>query len=172
MKGIVAILCSLVGYLLARFLPDGALGIYAPLLISYHLFLAFLVVTTIQDKGISLPIPSTMLTHVACLALLVVFSEAREYIPYFEIIRFFLPGIAAFEAAWLFSGKGKKKHAAAEPDGPIGGTAEDYEDFILYLRQNERQFSKPGRSVKEEYKSWLAYRSKHPAMTTGQRPMA
>jgi hypothetical protein len=172
MKGIVAILCGLVGYLLARFFPDGALAVYAPLMISYHLLLAFLVITTVQDKGVSLSPPSTVLTHVACLALLVTFAEARAYIPHFEIIRFFTPGLALFEAAWLFGGKGKKSQSSREVDGPMAGTAEDYEDFIIYLRQNERPFSKPGRSVKEEYNSWLAYRAKHPAMSSEQRPVA
>ncbi len=170
MKGIVAILCSLVGYLLAQFLPDGALAVYAPMMIAYHLFLVFLVVTTVQDKGISISPVSAVITHFACLALLVVFAEARAYIPYFSIIRFFTPGIAAFEAAWLFTGKGKKAQVAADTGEPMGGTAEDYEDFILYLRQNERPFSKPGRSVKEEYKFWLAYRSKNGAINSGTRP--
>jgi hypothetical protein len=169
MKGIVLILCSLIGYLVSRFIPDGPLAVYLPLLISYHLLLAFLVVTSVQDKGISLPIGSTVLTHIACLALLVVFAEARDHIPYFSIIRFFTPSIAMFEASWLFSGKARSERAVVEADAPSGGTAEDYEDFILYLRQNERQFSKPGRSVKEEYKSWLAHRAKHPVMHSGQR---
>ena len=172
MKGIIAILCSLVGYLLAHFIPDGAMAIYAPMMISYHLFLAFLVVTAVQDKGISLSIPSTVLTHIACLALLVVFAEAREYIPYFWIIRFFTPSIALFEATWLFGGKGKKGQVALDASGPAGGTAEDYEDFIQYLRQNERPFSKPGQSVKEEFKTWLAHRAKHPAIHSGQWPAA
>jgi hypothetical protein len=172
MKGIVAILCSLVGYLLAQFLPDGALAVYAPMMIAYHLFLVFLVVTTVQDKGVSLsPVPA-VLTHGACLALLVVFAEARTFIPYFSIIRFFTPGIAVFETSWLFSGKGKKAQVAVDTSEPMAGTAEDYEDFILYLRQNERPFSKPGRSVKEEYKFWLAYRAKNGAINSGTRPAA
>ncbi|HUA93198.1 MAG TPA: hypothetical protein VL991_11545 [Terracidiphilus sp.] len=172
MKGIVAILCGLVGYLLAQFLPDGALAVYAPMMIAYHLFLLFLVVTTVQDKGFSLsPVPM-ILTHVSCLALLVIFAEARAYIPYFSIIRFFTPGIASFEAAWLFAGKGKKVKAAVDTSDPMDGTGQDYEDFILYLRQNERPFSKPGRSVKEEYKFWLAYRAKNGAINSGTRPAA
>jgi hypothetical protein len=161
MKGIVAILCTLVGYMLSRFFPDGVLAIYGPMMISYHLFLAFLVVTAVQDKGMSLPIASTVLTHLACLTLLVVFAEARAYIPYFWIIRFFTPNIALFETSWLFSGKGKKHEAALESGPASGGSPDDYEEFIQYLRQNERPFSQPGRSVNEEFKLWLAHRAKH-----------
>ncbi len=169
MKGIVLILCGLVGYMLVPLFPDGSLAIYIPMLVSYHLFLAFLVITAVQDRGISLSPVSTVFTHVACLALLVVFAEARDHIPYFWVIRFFTPSIALFEATWLFGGKGKKKsdYDRAEA-GPTGGNAEDYEDFVLYLRQGNRQFSKPGRSVKEEFKHWLDYRAKHP----GERPAA
>jgi hypothetical protein len=32
------------------------------------------------------------------------------------------------------------------------------------MRQSERPFAKPGHSVKEEFKSWLDYRSKHQNM--------
>lgn len=175
MKGIILILCGLVGYMLARFFPDGSMAIYAPMLISYHLYLAFLVITAVQDKGISLSIPSTVLTHIACLALLVVFAEGREHIPYFWVVRFFTPSIALFEATWLFAGKGKRQAAAAASEaGPVADcNAEDYEEFIQYLRQNERPFSKPGRSVGEEFKFWLAYRTKHQhAVPSSQRPLA
>ncbi|HZP04809.1 MAG TPA: hypothetical protein VFB43_07915 [Terracidiphilus sp.] len=161
MKGIVLILCGLVGYMLAHFFPDGGLAIYAPMLISYHLFLAFLVVTAVQDKGLSLSPVATVLTHVACLTLLVVFAEAREHIPYFWVVRFFTPSIALFEATWLFSGKGKRAQVAFEAGPATAGSAEDYDEFIQYLRQSDRQFSKPGRSVKEEFKYWLDYRAKH-----------
>jgi hypothetical protein len=154
----------MVGYLLSRFFPDGALAIYVPMLISYHLFIAFLVVTTVQDKKVSLSAAPAVLTHVAFLVLLVVFAEGQSYIPYFNIIRFFVPVLALVESGLLFSGKGKRGQAANDMDAPTGGTAEDYEDFILYMRQSERPFAKPGHSVKEEFKSWLDYRSKHQNM--------
>jgi hypothetical protein len=171
MKGIILILCGMIGYLLSRFIPDGPLAVYAPMMISYHLYLAFVVVTTVQDKGISLSIGSTLLTHFAFLVLLVVMVQAHDYIPYFWLARFFIPGLAPFEAAWLFSGKAKRGYAANDMDAPTGGTAEDYEDFILYMRQSERPFAKPGHSVKQEFKSWLAYRSKHQHLAdSGQRP--
>ncbi|HEY1766637.1 MAG TPA: hypothetical protein VGG26_03245 [Terracidiphilus sp.] len=163
----------MVGYMLAHFFPDGDMAIYVPMLISYHLYLAFLVITAVQDKGISLSIPSTVLTHIACLALLIVFAEGREHIPYFWVVRFFTPSIALFEATWLFAGKGRKQQAAIEAGPASAGNPEDYEDFIQYLRQNERPFSKPGRSVNEEFTFWLAHRARHPhAISSGQRPMA
>lgn len=56
----------------------------------------------------------------------------------------------------LLTGK-KSDDDAAET---AAGSAEDYEEFINYLRGRERTFSKPGRSVKEEFKFWQADRAK------------
>jgi len=39
-------------------------------------------------------------------------------------------------------------------------SAEDYEEFINYLRGKDRPFSKPGRTIKEEFRFWLADRTK------------
>ncbi|MGA7343727.1 MAG: hypothetical protein WBE72_06060 [Terracidiphilus sp.] len=160
MKGIVLVLCGMIGYLLSRFLPDGPLAIYVPMMISYHLLLAFLVVTTIQDKKVKLSIGSAAFTHFAFFVLLVVFAEMQSYIPYFEIVRFLVPCLALAEEALLFGVKGKRK-AGDEAEELTPGTAEDYEEFIHYLRKNDRPFSKPGATIKDEYRSWLAYRSKH-----------
>ena len=177
MKGIVAILCSLIGYLIARYIPDGPLAVYAPLIISYHLILLFVAITTSQEKGVSLPIATTALYHVAFVAVLIVSVQAREMIPYFSIVRFFIPNLALAEAAMLFSGKGAKK--AQDPstifirDAASNSTAEDYEEFIVYMRQSHRPFARAGQSVRDEFNSWLAHRAKHPAVVNaGQRPAA
>jgi hypothetical protein len=61
---------------------------------------------------------------------------------------------------WLFTGKKSDESDAAET---AAGSAEDYEEFINYLRGKERAFSKPGRSVKEEFKFWQADRVKKQA---------
>jgi hypothetical protein len=170
MKGIVLVLCGLIGYLVSRFLPEGALAIYAPMLISYHLLIGFLVVTTIQDKGVKLSITPAILTHFAFFVLLIVVAEARDLIPYFEYARFALPALALLESALLFSGKGKRSKSGDDVEMASGCSAEEYEEFIHYLRQNERTFSRPGASVKEEFNTWLAYRSKHQGlMGSGQR---
>jgi len=39
-------------------------------------------------------------------------------------------------------------------------TASEHEIFLAYLRQPNRTFSKPGRSVRDEYGCWLADREK------------
>ncbi len=64
---------------------------------------------------------------------------------------------------WLFTGKNADVNGIEDPSSAC--TAEDYEEFINYLRGRDRAFSKPGRSIKEEFKFWLADRNKKQAQT-------
>jgi hypothetical protein len=56
--------------------------------------------------------------------------------------------------------KGNKSAESDDRAETAAGSAEDYEEFINYLRGKDRPFSKPGRSVKEEFKFWQADRVK------------
>jgi hypothetical protein len=56
-----------------------------------------------------------------------------------------------------------KKSDESDREETAAGSAEDYEEFINYLRGRERTFSKPGRSIKEEFKFWQADRAKKQA---------
>jgi hypothetical protein len=106
--------CSGIGYLIAHFFGDGPLTTYAAILISYHLYLAFLVVIAEKETRLSLPIGHTILTHLACLAAVIGLAVGRHYIPFFSIVRLFIPGLAPFEVGWLFSGSAKKPAPGAE----------------------------------------------------------
>lgn len=55
---------------------------------------------------------------------------------------------------------GNKSDESDDRAETAAGSAEDYEEFINYLRGKDRAFSKPGRSVKEEFKFWQADRVK------------
>jgi hypothetical protein len=173
MKGILVILGCGFGYVISRFVPDGPLAVYFPLLVSYHLLLAVLVVTTMQDKNHKLnPIPAA-LTHAAFFVLLLIVATAGGMVPYFEYFRFLLPALAYVELTALL--RGKKGQSAESSDAASNSTAEDYEDFILYMRSGNRPFAKAGHSVRDEFNSWLAHRAKHPtvpAMDAGERPAA
>jgi hypothetical protein len=63
--------------------------------------------------------------------------------------------------SWLFTGKKADTSDVADPAS--AGSAEDYEEFISYLRGKDRPFNKPGRTIKEEFKFWLADRNKKQA---------
>jgi hypothetical protein len=170
MKGIVVILGCLLGYVMSRFIPDGPLSVYASLFLSYHLLLAFLVITHIQDKAATLKVVNAALTHGGFVVLLLVACEAGAMVPYFFVWRFLLPALAYVELTALFSKK--TAQAAQTADAASNSTAEEYEEFINYMRGNNRSFSRPGYSIRDEFNSWLAHRSRRPqvqAIDAGQQ---
>ncbi|HTW60885.1 MAG TPA: hypothetical protein VMD55_03700 [Terracidiphilus sp.] len=165
MKFMVGVICALVGIIIGQYLLAGTAAVYASMLISFHLYLGYLVVTENREKGLSLPIGSTLLTHAACLIILIGLVELRHHLTFFWLIQYFVPALAPFEAEWLFSG-GRKKPGfeASVPQIPMPQcTADDYDEFLKYLSQEKRAFRKPGRSVREEHVLWMADRVKKEA---------
>jgi hypothetical protein len=113
MKRIAFLICSGIGYLIGHYFGTGAVAAYSSILISYHLYLAYLVVSAEKETGLSLSVGQTIVTHAACVAMIIGLAMGRHSIPFFGIIRLFIPGIAPFEVTWLFSG-GKKKQDRVE----------------------------------------------------------
>jgi hypothetical protein len=180
MNIVVYVVCSILGFLAGHFLPAGAWATYVSILVSYHLFLAWLVITAEHETGFSLPIFSTIITHLACLTVVVGLTVGRHYIPFFGLIRYFIPAMAPFERDWLFSGNAQKKDVKKKKVPvttaviaiPVHvaiaeATAEDHEAWIRHLAQPNRATRKPGLSVKDEYEHWLVARigSRHAAVS-------
>lgn len=188
MKRIGFFVCSGIGYLIGHYMGTGAMAAYVSILVSYHLYLGFLVMIAEKETGFSLPIGHTIASHLACLAVVIGIAFGRHYIPFFGLVRLFVPAMAPFEVNWLFSGGKKKAGAsssaleiapiasapvASEPAAqatPIAtaalapsfmtSTGDDYEDFLLHMKAGKRPFRKPGISVKEEFELFLAHRAK------------
>lgn len=163
MKAMMGVICALVGILVGHYLLDGVAAVYTSMLLSFHLYLGYLILVENREKGMSLNLASTLFTHAICLCVLIGLADLRRHIPFFWVIQYIVPGLAPFEAEWLFSG-GKKKAEQAAPAVPMPeGTARDYDDFLAYLMQEKRTFRKPGRSVREEHVLWMADRLKKEA---------
>ncbi|MGA2535762.1 MAG: hypothetical protein ABSF53_07105 [Terracidiphilus sp.] len=183
------------GLLLRNLLPDTALATYAYILLSYHLILAFKVLMSDKKAALALPIGSAILTHLACVGLLIGLAMGRHEIPLFGIIRFFIPGLAPFEARWLFSGEKKiviaessaDVHAAngiastanagaidapAAPSLYHTSTGEDYDEFLKLMQAGKRPFRKPGRSIRDEYELWLAAKARASAPSASKSQTA
>ena len=117
MRFAIFALCSGIGYLLGHYLPEPWAS-YVSILVSYHLFLGFLLITAEHEPGFSFPpILSMVLTHAACLALLIGLAMGRRYVPILGLVRIFVPGLAPFECEWLFSAGKKKKPASVDKIG-------------------------------------------------------
>jgi hypothetical protein len=167
------VFCTLLGYIISSFFPEGAWSVFAYALITYHLFLVWLVMTAEYETGFTPPIGLTVLAHPICLALVVFLGIELRHIPYFGLIRYVVPALAVFEIKWLFA-RGKKKKevldssekaaaAAATRAAAVSAaaTVDDYTDWLHYLAQPNRPPRLPGMSVQDEYKQWLLVRAKN-----------
>jgi len=170
---IVFFVSVFIGLFVASLLPPGAWANYGFILVSYHLFLVWLVVDSDKRASISLSIISTILTHAACLVLIIAIATGGGHIPFFGLLRTGVVVMAIFERDWLFSG-GKKKikiepivtaEAAAATDDVSG---EDYEAWIQHLSHRSAASRKPGTSVRDEYAQFMIARAKKKAAAASE----
>jgi hypothetical protein len=194
---------DIVGYMVSDFLgmlvffwlrPTSAtLAITASIFVSFHLFLAWLVITADHETGISLPIVSSIITHLSflvvvygCSALILALPAVIHLLPIYlwfffpsgavtNILALCIPGLAIFERYWLFSGGVKKKEAPLTPEAEAlaaetaavadAATASDYGAWLQYVAQQKPPFPKPGSSLKGEYERWLLAQARSRAAT-------
>ncbi|MFZ1086716.1 MAG: hypothetical protein WAN35_17275 [Terracidiphilus sp.] len=181
-NGPAFIISSLIGFVVARYLFEGPWATYAYILISYHVFLAWLVITAEHETGFSMPIFSTIVTHLACVTVVVGVTYGRHYIPFFGLIRYFIPAMAPFERDWVFKGSKKttdstKTSESTEKKEPVKrapavaaiklvsvdtalsqATLDDHDAWLRHLSQPNRPHKRAGLSVREEYEQWLVAR--------------
>ncbi len=159
---IAFLISGLIGFCVGMYLPEGSWAVYGPILISYHLFLAWLVTTSDRDRGISLPILQTVATHLACIVLIAFLGMGRDVIPHFGLLRFGVAGLAVFERGWLFGGRKKASQVEPKPCAAVlNCSAEDYEAWMHYLASRTPSQMRSGRTVRNEYEAFLTARQKH-----------
>ncbi len=120
---------SLIGWLVVRQMPAGDWAVYVYVLISFHLFLGWLVITAEKETGFSLPILSTIFTHLAFVGLVLALGKLGHVLPVWRLVRYAIAAIAVFERGWLFSGATKKgdllmASIAAPAAQPLPATAQ------------------------------------------------
>jgi hypothetical protein len=160
-KDIVAFMfASLLGFLAGTLVPAGWWAVYASILVSYHVFLAWLVLTADHEVGVSLRPASTIVTHLACLAVVLPLGMGQHFIPFFGLFRYTIAALAIFERGWLFSGNSSRpKNPDLSSNTPIvNSTSEDYQEWLSYLAEQKPASRKLGTSLKAEYEQWLLTR--------------
>jgi hypothetical protein len=169
--------------------PHMFLAFAAYIFISYHLFLAWLVMTSDRRVGLSSHIVSTAFTHLACFLLacfciLLASTLHGDLVFYliFRPIRYCLfagvPGLAVFERGWLFSVSPKRAEETlvtqASPEIAAvhaAATGDDYEAWLQHLAQRNPLSRKPGTSLKDEYEQFMVARVKsRAAAPSGNNP--
>jgi len=90
------------GFLAGTQVTHGWLSIIVSILVSYHLFLAWLLLTS-EEKVIA---PFTAVyslgTHLACVAVILALVLSRSFVPHFDVVCCCFAGLAFFERNWLF----------------------------------------------------------------------
>ena len=152
---------SAIGYFVGMYLPDRPESPYIPILISYHLFLTYLITKAVgksrQKIRLSMSLPSAVITHFVCLAALIGVVMRRDLVPKFEFVQFLAIGLAPFEIKTLF--KRRKGDLSPVERTPMpSGTNDEYSEFLSYMKSGERRFLKAGQNVNQEYAAWLKAR--------------
>jgi hypothetical protein len=165
----------LLGYFAGTFMPEGAWAVYTSILVAYHLFLFWLVITAEHETGVSLPIASTILTHLACMVIILPLGMGRHFVPFFGILQYGIASLAIFERGWLFSGKSSsstpKPQETPTSQPIVTSSADDYQEWLRYLAQQKPGSRKLGTSLKAEYEQWLLTRaSARPAEPSSNLP--
>ena len=153
-----------IGYAVGSMIQDQDWSVYASILVSYHHFLAWLVMNSSGKSGLSLSIPVTVLTHASCMIVAlgpaVVSNHAS---PVFSVFRYGIAAMALFERGWLFSGEQSKpaaEEAHAETPAPsIRPTTEDELAWLEYLTKRRPGTTKPGVTIRQEHEAWLRARA-------------
>jgi hypothetical protein len=151
----------MLGYFAGTLVLDPTWAVYVSVLASYHIFLLWLVLSGEQKAGVSLSPVSTIVTHMACLALIVPVGMAR-HLPLFGIVRYGIISLAIFERGWLFSSSQveQKTEEATAPPIVLQATAEDFEAWRQHLATRKATQRRAGMSVREEYEHFLHTRAR------------
>jgi hypothetical protein len=169
---VVFMLSSLIGFLVKFYLPHGPWTAYIATIVSYHLFLAWLLISGDRKGKFSVPIIPSILTHIACLSVVCALGMLRHSIPFFwairylpgaSLLRYGVPAFAVFERSWLYGFcEVEKPEDEAQHASPLlaQATTTDYDAWLHYLGQADRTFRKPGVTVKTEYELWMLERLK------------
>jgi len=159
-------------------MPPGAWVLYLSMLVSYHLYLGWLVISAEHEAGFSLPILSTIFTHLCCLGVVSSLPSLRHVIPYFTFLRFGVAYLASYECQWLLRSSGTRNVSEnAEPSvvqdsvkkidpapAPVMQVVtvsgeDDHEAWLRHLAKRTPATMRRGLSVKEEHDEFMRARA-------------
>lgn len=163
-KDVVAfVVACVIGYGVGTFLPAGAWHAYTSVLLAYHLFLAWLIIMSEDEAGLSFHPVSTLFTHAAFIGTVIAIVMARRYIPFFSFFGMGIAGLAYFEKVWLFGGERNRAKAVKDvvPVPVIGSSSNDYQEWTKHLAQRKTSSVIHGASLKDEYEQWVKARAQN-----------
>ena len=165
-----------VGFVVGSLIQDLDWSVYLSIIVSYHLFLAWLVMNSSGKAGLSMSLPATVLTHAACMVVALgpaVISSHKS--PVFSLFRYGIAALALFERGWLFSAEQQKTPTMEEAENAVPAlsikpTAEDEVAWIEYLSKRRPGMTRPGVTIRQEHEAWLRSRHGERARVQAQQP--
>jgi hypothetical protein len=162
------VIAALAGFAAGNLFGDSSWSVYVSILVSYHLFLAWVVFNQSGRAGLAMPVWMTALTHAACMvvALGPAVVSTEHHTLGFGLFRYAIAGLAIFETGWLFSKEEYKPHLdEVEGQAPVASdirvTAEDEVAWLDYLRTRRPGMTKPGTTIRQERDAWMRARLKN-----------
>ena len=160
-----------IGLIVRVFLPVEPWSIGIAVLVSFHLFLAWLLIGSNQEVPLGKDTFSTIATHLACTAVVYCVAWSAQAIGHYGLFAAF-PGVrflgflivllAIHEQRWLLTGR-KRSFQSQQPEAPSPDftlSGEDYEEFLRYLAARDPISVRPGTSVTAEYTQWRVARAR------------
>src|ERR1700722_1800311 len=95
------IVAGAIGYAAGFLVPTGWWAILTSMLISYHVFLGWLVLTAKNKLEVVRPLSYAAMIHVACLIVIVSLGSGRIIVPHFDLVCCGVAVLAHFERDWL-----------------------------------------------------------------------
>jgi hypothetical protein len=152
------------GFLAGLFVPPGWWSVSTSILVSYHLFLGWLLLTAKKDVETMRPLLYTLAVHFSCAVVILSFGMGRLFVAHFDAISCCVAIFAYFEREWLFQSTGM---TAANGDETVASSAEEYQEWLKYLAKKGPDSSSSECSRKEEFEWWLeARRNRRAANST------
>jgi hypothetical protein len=157
------------------FLPNVSLFSMVSGMVSYHLFLAWLVFEQDREGLLTLSPAVTILYHLACVAVVYALQSAigaldsiHSFVPIpgkdgvSYALGLLVPALAIFERNWLFSGKGRRENKptiVAADSAVFTTTTDDYIEWQRLLASGQRPKTRPGVTLKDQFEEWAAARA-------------
>ena len=149
------LVCAALGYLAGLYVPHGWPSILTTMLVSYHLFLAWLVLSADKDLETIRSLGYAASIHIACMVLIVALGSGRLFIPGFNLICTAIALLAYFERGWIFE---PRRAEIPEAEEPIASSGEEYRAWLAHVAEEGPQDSGLHGSRKQEFEEWLRAR--------------
>ncbi|HEV2471206.1 MAG TPA: hypothetical protein VGS41_00975 [Chthonomonadales bacterium] len=143
------------GYLAGHYVPQGWPSILTTMLVSYHLFLIWLLLTSDKDLEAMSSLGYAASIHLACMVVIVALGSGRLLVPHFDLVCAGIAVLAFFERSWIFE---PRQAAIPEAEEPVASSAQEYREWLAHVAEESPQDAALHGSRKQEFEEWLRAR--------------